>query len=196
MGKGGYLGGSTIIFPNGRGWSHDPLAPVSRGKKHSKPELGCKSREADTEWLMHFAVSCAACAVLGIGFPPPSVLDERFDVLLGSNGENFHKPFRAKIGSSKGKARIALKAHIDGVALNAQLGQPVPNLPKVLEFCLLHPRFNDAVKKEVKIALTRPNGQDLVHSVLEPPKKKFRQATKDEFVIGVGIERRKAPRTT
>lgn len=159
MGKGGYLGGSTVIFPGGRGWSHDPLAPVSQGKKHPKPELGSKSREADTEWLMNFAISCAACAVLGIGFPPRNVLNERFDKLFDGNSEKFHKPFRAKIGSSKSKARLALKAHVDWVATDVQLRKPSSNLPKALQFCVVHPRFNDAIMKEVEIALARKNGQ-------------------------------------
>lgn len=178
MGKGGYLGGRTILFPNGRGWSHDPLAPVSQGKKHPKSELGSKSREADTEWLEDFAISCAACAVLGIGFPPKSMLDERCSKLFDGKSEKFHKPFRAKIGSSKSKARVVLKAHIDWVASDIQLRKPSFNLPKALQFCLLHPRFNDAIMKEVEIALARQNGQASVPSALETGKKTSNQTTK------------------
>jgi|GEM_PF-5725029 len=47
MGRGGYSGGSTIIYPGGRGWSYDPLSPMpgikgKKGKKKAKKPKTCR----------------------------------------------------------------------------------------------------------------------------------------------------------
>ena len=162
MGKGGYSGGSTIIYRGGHGWSYDPLAKVPRTRNRPIAQTvfhpSRETRKAETEWLNNFATSCAACAVLRIGFPPRKALDERYDKLFDGSSTRFHHLFRAKIGSLKGKARIALDKHIDWVAKDILSRKPTSNLPKALQYCLLHPRFRNAIEREVEIRSSSKDG--------------------------------------
>ena len=69
MGRGGYSGGSTIIYPGGRGWSYDPLSPMpgTKGQKGKKKAKAKKPKKRTDERRLSRALFPIVCLLQNFG---------------------------------------------------------------------------------------------------------------------------------
>lgn len=160
MGRGGYSGGSTIIYSGGRGWSYDPLSPMpgTKGKKKGKKKAKTKKTKnipTSENFLEHFSLSCACCTLLDIAWPKIEE-DKRRTPLSDSKTNGYHEPFRAKVSWQKKKANLILTSYAAQCAAADKKGERRPNVPKSIKFVAEVEAFSS--KLEVKIK-ERQNAQ-------------------------------------
>ncbi len=159
MGRGGYSGGSTIIYPGGRGWSYDPLSPMP-GTKDNKTAKGKKPKNAQTsdDFLEHFSLSCACCRNLGIQWP--SVGDDKCrKPLLDTKGNEYHKQFRKRVGRQRKKANRILLSYVSQCANSDKKGEVRPKIPKSIRFAAEVSSFSSRLEQRIKEHKNPPHHQ-------------------------------------
>lgn len=162
MGRGGYSGGSTIIYPGGRGWSYDPLSPMpgTKGQKGKKKAKAKKPKNAPTndDFLEHFSLSCACCRILGIEWPSVSN-DERRNPLMDAKSNGYHKPFRQKVGRQRKKANRILSSYAAQCAASDKKGEVRPKVPKSIRFAAEVSSFSSRLEQRIKEHKNPPHHQ-------------------------------------
>ena len=153
MGRGGYLGGSTIIYPGGRGWSYDPLSsmPGTKGKKGKKKANAKKTKNTPTSenFLEYFSLSCACCKLLGIAWPEIRE-DKRRVPLADTKTNGYHKPFRDKVGCQGEKANRILTSYAAQCATADRKGEDRPSVPKSIKFAAEVEGFSSRLEAKIK----------------------------------------------
>ncbi|NOD75942.1 hypothetical protein [Ruegeria sp. HKCCD4332] len=159
MGRGGYLGGSTIIYPGNRGWSYDPLEtvgqPRNKAKKNTKTIKRSAKKIAGNDFLHDFALSCACCKIYDVPWPKLDPSEPRLKPLLDKSGHQFHKQFRNKVTHSQKAARRTLNGYIAQCASSDVLGRSRPGLPKSIRYVTSSEEFIDIVESEIEVASQR-----------------------------------------
>lgn len=162
MGRGGYSGGSTIIYPGGRGWSYDPLSsmPGTKGKKSKKKAKAKKPKNTPTSdnFLEYFSLSCACCKILGMDWPGIGD-DERRAPLLDAKTKGYHKPFRDKVGRQRKKANRILLSYAAQCAASDKKGEERPKVPKSIRFAAEVKGFSSRLEGKIKERKNPPHDQ-------------------------------------
>ena len=173
MGRGGYSGGSTIIYPGGGGWSYDPLSqmPGTKGKKAKKNATANRPKNTPTSdnFLEHFSLSCACCKVLGVKWPEVGE-DKRRAPLSDAKTNGYHKPFRQKVGRQKKNANRILTSYVAQCAAADYKGEDRPSVPKSIIFAAEAEGFSSRLEGKINERKNSPRGQ--ANYTTAPPKNK------------------------
>lgn len=157
MSRGGYLGGSTVIYAGNRGWSYDPLETVAppRGKSPKTSKASRKSagkKKTGNDFLHDFAMSCACCKLYGVPWPKPDPSDPRYRPILQRSGDQFHKQFRNKVTHSMKAASRTLEGYFAQCASADRQGRSRPGLPRSIRFVTTCSEFIALLENEIENA--------------------------------------------
>lgn len=181
MGRGGYNGGSTIIYANGSGWSYDPLGSVSparrsgkkkpkkvttaspspskkKSKKNAQKKKDKVSKKTKQGLLEHLALSCACCKNVGSEPPKLDVTDPAIATIWSSASDDFLPSFQDKISKSCKQAASILNGYLSQCVVAEGAGKDRPSLPPPLRFVSQSPDFTS--KLGGLIAARRKLNQD------------------------------------
>lgn len=144
MAKGSYTGGSTIIYPSGRGWSYDPLEAV-------RPSKTVKKKAYTGRELNNFAFACAIYSTYNLPWPE----SDEYKSPSSKFNLNYLKSFKKKVLHSKKKALGVFKGYVYNCASSDLLGQDRPNLPKIIHGASYSPGFEALIEGEILKASKR-----------------------------------------